>query len=665
MNKRITAIVLSLTVLIMLFPTLISVNAATKPDMEVLGFYTNKEGVDYDGKTYKLDNSYSNIMNNNKNVSIAVPFWFRLGESGGGSIEFHKYGFSTSDYKTEAKQKVKDMKSKNIKVLALIHNMLYKNGISGKELAHELFANQTAMNNFINELENYLKEYGFDGVNIDIEDIYKSDRNSYTDLIRQMKEKLGAKGYMITVSIPAKTFDDPTNSYSYPFDYKGIGKYADRVAIMTYDEHGAWTGSGSGPIASITWQEKVVKYAITQMSKEKILLGVPVYGFDWTKGKSWPKYSSYEMTMETVKSKSLQVSWDDKYKVPYINYWDSNGQKEIWFENASSFSYKINLASKYGLKGIAIWRIGMEDPSIWSVVSGNINVQKISNQDIFDAKKLYTSNDNLMMNIGEQSNKSYILEITNQRGVKTSQVVDFSKNKNQIISLNNLEDGWYNARIVLNDGNEQELDSKEFGINCFEDIKTHWARDVVIDLFKHGYIKGSENEQFKPDNTLTRAEFLALISRALNIESPTNGYATKFSDLKNSSHWASLAIIALEEKGYIQGTQNSKGKWYVAPDSQITRAEMAAILSRILVKEGVISINDDTKVYFNDVKGHWAETDIAKLQKLNLIKGNENGLFKPDSKTTRAEAAVIIQRYLDLNKTKGNQENLRTNIISL
>ncbi|MGE5330106.1 MAG: glycosyl hydrolase family 18 protein [Deltaproteobacteria bacterium] len=663
MNKRITAVMLSLVILTTLLPTLTSADSVTKPDMEVLGFCTNKEGVDYEGKYYSLKDSYQIVNQNSSSMTMASPFWFRLGAEGGGSIEFHKYGFSTKDYKTEAKQIVKNMRAKNIKVLALVHNMLYKQeGVTGKALSHELLTNQKYSDNFINQLEGFMKEYGFDGVNIDIEDVYKSDRNNYTEFINKLKQTLGAKGYMITVSIPAKTFDDWTNSFSYPFDYKGIGKYADRIVIMTYDEHGAWTGSGAGPIASITWQEKVVKYAVDQMPKEKILMGVPVYGFDWAKGKSWPKYSSYEMTMNTAKSKGLQALWNDKYKVPYINYWDGNVQREIWFENASSLSYKINLASKYGLKGIAIWRLGMEDPAVWNVISGNIDVQKINNQKIFDTKKLYTSNDNLIIKLEEQSSKSCTLEIINEHGAKTSQGIDFSTNKSQIISLNNMDDGWYTARIISNDG--AEIGSKEFGINCFEDIKNHWARDVIIDLFKQKYVKGSGNEQFKPDNTLTRAEFMVLIARALEIESPTNGYVTKFSDLKNNSHWASSAIIALEEKGYIQGLKNSKGKWYIAPDSKITRAEMAAILSRILVKQGILS-SSGTEASFADINGHWAEADIENLQKLNLIKGTENGLFKPDSKTTRAEAAVIIQRYLNLNNVKENPKNQQVNFISL
>jgi len=242
---------------------------------------------------------------------------------------------------------------------------------------------------------------------------------------------------------------------------------------------------------------------------------------------------------------------------------------------------------------------------------------------------------------------NYRLEITDEKGSTISNGVDVgTQGGEKIYSLSNLNDGVYTAVITAeSNGDKVELDRKEFGVNCFTDIKNHWARNTIIDLFKEGYVKGAGDDKFKPDNSLTRAEFMTLIARALNIQSPTNGFVSKFSDLKNNHHWASLAITALEEKGYINGFKNSKGIWYIAPNSQITRAEMAAILSRILVVQGIINESGTMSTAFPDVEGHWAENNIKSLEKLNLIEGNENGLFKPDAKTTRAEAAVIIQRY--------------------
>lgn len=651
MYKRVTAVLLILFILLTVPPGLGTAGSEVNPQKEVLGYYTNAEAVDYDGKVFKLNSSYDTVINNSKNISMAVPFWFRLHSKGNGGIEFQTYGLNSTNADTQSKEIVKSLKSKNIKVLALIHNMLYKDGTSGKDLAHSIMASTNNMNRFINNVEAIMKNYGFDGVNIDIEGVYASDRDNYTNLIKNLKEKLGSKGYLVTVSIPAKTYDSIKNSYTYPFNYKGIGKYADRVAIMTYDEHGAWTGSGAGPIASVPWQEAVVKYALKLIPKEKILLGIPTYGFDWTEGKSWPKYSSYQMSMDTAQKYGKSISWDAQSKVPYFKYKDSNGSRQVWFENASSFNEKLSLVYKYDLKGIAIWRLGMEDPKMWNVISSRVNVSKSIAHEIFDSKWLYTQRDNILMKLSRSAELSdYKIQITNENGAAVSSGIEpAAEGSSTLYSLFDLDDGFYTAVVTANrNGEESELDRKTFGINCFADIKNHWARSTIINLYKEGYIKGAGEDMFKPDENLTRAEFMALISRVLDITDPQTGFETKFSDIRNRNHWAYNYITGLEENGYIQGEQNSSGKICIYPDRSITRAEMSSLLSRILEKQGRTGEDTTAEIKFTDVKGHWAENAVIMLEKLGLIAGKSTDKFEPDSKTTRAEAAVIIERYLDL-----------------
>lgn len=422
-------------------------NTVEKPAKEVLGFYTNEEHVNYDGKVNKLDSSLGVVMNNSDQISMVAPFWFRLSQQGKGGIEFHKYGFKTSQVEQEAADTVKQIKAKNVKVIALVHNMLYSGqSMSGKELAHQLLSNNDYRYNFINQLQEMMEKYDLDGVNIDIEGVYKSDRNNFSSFIRQLKETLGAKGYLVTVSVPAKTFDDPNNSYSYPFDYKSIAQYADRIAIMTYDEHGAWAGSGPGPIASIPWQENVIKYAVTQMPKEKILLGVPVYGFDWTKGKSWPKYSSYQMSEETAEKNGISVQWHQQYKVPYFKYKYQSQEREVWFEDSGSFKEKLNLMYKYDLKGIAIWRLGMEDPDIWDVIKDEMQVSKTLRSGAgieVQSDKIYGQRDSIQVNIKPGYNPGRLgLEFMNESGSLLSKDVNLNLSNTQVqIPLSGLEDG--------------------------------------------------------------------------------------------------------------------------------------------------------------------------------------------------------------------------------
>ena len=652
MLKKKISILLVLITLITFLPGIadaigLGENTSSK---EILGFYTNQEFIDYDGKTFKLDSSFNTVVNNSEQISMIAPFWFRLGPEGGGSIEFHKYGFKSTQVDREVLDTVRQIKVKDVKVLALVHNMLYEEkGISGKELAHQLLSSLKYRTNFINKLESLLVKYELDGVNIDIESVRVSDRNNYTSFIKELKETLGVKGYLITVSIPAKTFDDSNNSFSCPFDYKGIGQYADRAAIMTYDEHGAWAGSGAGPIASITWQEKVVRYAVSQMPEDKILLGVPVYGFDWTKGKSWPKYSSYQMSKDTAKRYGINILWHEQYKIPYFKYKDQNGSREVWFEDATSFREKINLMYKYNLRGIAIWRLGMEDPAIWDVVRDEMTIAKISRNKaniIIDRNKVYKQKDRVLLSLDiEDETMDVTLEFINENGGKLFQEVNINQQSGQKeIPLDSLQDGWYKVLVIGSEnGKTYQLDQKEFGINCFEDVKGHWAEKSIIQLYKEGFVKGVTKSSFKPEKGLTRAEFIALIARTLNISEPSEGYVTSFKDRILDNHWARNVIIAMEEKGYITGVKNHRGELFANPEQQITRAEMATMLYNVTNKLE----NQGNYKKYQDVKGHWAEKPINSLERLGLITGIGNDRFGPDLTSTRAQAAVIIDRYLE------------------
>ena len=616
---------------------------------EVLGFYTNKEYVAYDGKTFKVDGSYNTVVNNSNEISMVAPFWFRLDKSGAGNIEYHKYGFETQQVEEEISKTVKQLKSKNVKVLALVHNMLYDDSsISGKELAHQMLSNESHRTNFIDRLEKILIKYNMDGVNIDIEGVYKSDRNNYTQFIRALKETLGSKGYIVTVSVPAKASDSPNNSYSYPFDYNGIGKYADRVAIMTYDEHGAWEGSGPGPIASILWQEIIVKYAVTQMSPDKILLGVPTYGFDWTKEKSWPKYSSYQMSKNTADQHGINILWSDQYKVPYFKYNLQSQNHEVWFEDARSFKEKLNLMYKYNLKGIAIWRLGMEDPEVWKVISSEMDVSKLNGSKVTimnEGKQVYSQEDCIMVEFEPtELPANFTVEIANSAGVKSIQ--NFAINEQTSVKqifLSNLEDDWYKIKIIENkNGQNYELAQDEIGINCFDDIKEHWAKNQIISLYKEGYINGRTLNSYAPDDGLTRAEFIALLARTLNITQPSSGFVTKFKDNNFYQHWAQNIIMAMEENGYIAGFKNSKGQYIINPDKEITRAEMITLLYNVMNSQEKYEGYSN----FTDIQGHWAEKPIRVLEKMNLVSGIKPGKFGPDQTCTRAQAAVVIQRYL-------------------
>ncbi len=254
--------------------------------------------------------------------------------------------------------------SNGIKTYAMIGNNFDGN------IAKTLLENPTNRQNLINNILTQLKANSYKGVNVDIEGIFYYDRSYYTTFLKELYSTLKPQGFTVTVSIPAKTYDSPTNSWSGAFDYVAIANYVDKVALMTYDEH--YPGGTPGPVASIAWVQNVVNYAVTVIPKEKILLGTAAYGYDWSVNgtKAYGINGIYNL----ASTYGAQIQWDSVSKCPYFKYTDVNGiQHEVWFENGASLNYKLDIVNNSGVAGIAIWRLGLENTDYWTSIKTKFN----------------------------------------------------------------------------------------------------------------------------------------------------------------------------------------------------------------------------------------------------------------------------------------------------
>ncbi len=153
-----------------------------------------------------------------------------------------------------------------------------------------------------------------------------------------------------------------------------------------------------------------------------------------------------------------------------------------------------------------------------------------------------------------------------------------------------------------------------------------------------GYMKGYEDNSFRPDNNITRAEMAAILA---NLDKVTNSGTDimTFKDVDNK-HWAAWAIKYVYTKGYFKGYEDNSFR----PDSYITRAEMAVVLCKYLKLSGNAGVLSE----LTDTKGHWAESYINTLTTKGYIKGYSDKTFKPDNKIKRSECAALINRALGL-----------------
>lgn len=285
-----------------------------------------------------------------------------------GAIATFTYTFdSMGNLKGNADQEeytLKQAKARGIKPLALLHNFDYRVGFD-KNLARAVLSDPVKRQKLISQLLNEVQNRGYLGVNLDVEGIYPADAALYLAFLGELKQQLGAKGLLTVVSVPAKTRDDTTSSWSGGYDYSAIGQKADLVQIMTYDEH--WIGGPAGPIASYPWIEQVITYAVSKMPANKILLGLATYGYDWV-GTS-ARAVSYPQAIARAGQYGVKVNWDTAAQEPWYTYRDEKGQTHtVWFENTESNERRLALVRKYGLAGVGIWRLGFEDSSYWQML---------------------------------------------------------------------------------------------------------------------------------------------------------------------------------------------------------------------------------------------------------------------------------------------------------
>ncbi|MGG4144035.1 X2-like carbohydrate binding domain-containing protein [Paenibacillus algorifonticola] len=150
------------------------------------------------------------------------------------------------------------------------------------------------------------------------------------------------------------------------------------------------------------------------------------------------------------------------------------------------------------------------------------------------------------------------------------------------------------------------------------------------------YMKGYEDDTFKPDNRITRAEMAAILSRLLT-RHKSDTANIDYTDVA-AGYWAKEYIADMTQMGLMKGYGNGEFR----AGHSVTRAEMARLVSQLLVSDS----DSQSSKGFSDIAGHWAQSDIMKVQSYGFINGYNDGTFKPNQALTRAEAATIINKVL-------------------
>lgn len=234
-----------------------------------------------------------------------------------------------------------------------------------RDVVHTMLSEPEFRERFIRELLRVVEERGYDGVNLDLEGVPPGDRDAYTRLVCELAERLHAAGRELSVDVPAKTSDEGSD-WSAAYDYAALAGCADQVVIMAYDYH--WSGSGPGPVSPLPWFRRVLGYALSRIPAEKLVIGIPAYGYDWPEG-GRGRGITYREAVETAERHGATIVYDEAAGEATYSYVDGDGVRHVvWFSTARSMAERIKAAASMGVYSVAFWRVGSEDPGFWVVL---------------------------------------------------------------------------------------------------------------------------------------------------------------------------------------------------------------------------------------------------------------------------------------------------------
>ncbi len=214
--------------------------------------------------------------------------------------------------------------------------------------------------------------------------------------------------------------------------------------------------------------------------------------------------------------------------------------------------------------------------------------------------------------------------------------------QNAILSFN-----WNGAKEVGRVGGNnnqqnqqaQSQSSKSSGSsNSFTDINGHWAKQAIDYVVGKGYFFGLSNAEFGPNKSITRGQFVTVLGRMLNVNTSIYN-AQNFNDVKSSMYYSSYIAWA-NKMGIVSGV----GQGRFAPDKELTREEMAVIMSKFLkVSNKSLNAKGNSNGFMDDGKiESWAKEAVKEMAKLGVVNGMGDGKFAPKSPFTRAQVAQVL-----------------------
>jgi spore germination protein YaaH len=247
---------------------------------------------------------------------------------------------------------------------------------------HKLFITAASRATFIAAVLDQCKLHHYSGFQIDFENIFWTDRDVLSAFVAESAAALHKQNLSLTIATVPNAPGSPGPSgfghwlyenWRGAYDLKALAQSVDLICLMTYDQNTRWTEPG--PVAGYPWTVANLDYALQFVPKEKLSLGIPLYGYHWFAGepnndKPNPEgeYIGQPEVDAFIAAYHPRVEWDPADRASFFYFYRDDTRDWVFFTDKRVFQERLDLMRERNLQGFCSWVLGTEDPEIWSLL---------------------------------------------------------------------------------------------------------------------------------------------------------------------------------------------------------------------------------------------------------------------------------------------------------
>lgn len=261
----------------------------------------------------------------------------------------------------------------------LVLTPLDENGKFSNQLISEMVNNPEARANLIYNLMVVMGQKSYFGIDVDFEFVLPTDKEAFITFLSELQTAMNEVGFRVFVALAPKTSSTQPGLLYAAHDYKRIGEIANYVLLMTYE----W-GYAYGPpmaVAPLNKVKEVLDYAVQEIPPEKIIMGIPNYGYDWTlpftMGEGRAVTVGNQEAVQMAMDIRAEILFDEIAQSPYFFYTSEDGSAHVvWFEDARSIDAKLRTVTEYGFSGVGYWNLMRPFIQNWMLISNVYDINK-------------------------------------------------------------------------------------------------------------------------------------------------------------------------------------------------------------------------------------------------------------------------------------------------